>query len=92
MTETKIYTQKAWGLEDLFTSFDDPQYAATFDEVKQGVQSFTKYRDQLDASIDEDVFIGMITEYELIYKLVVRLNGFAQLAFAANTQYQKAQA
>ncbi len=72
MTETKIYTQKAWGLEDLYEGFDDPKYAATFDEVKQGVQSFTKYRDQLDANIDEDVFIGMITEYERIYKMVAR--------------------
>ncbi len=90
MTETKIYTQKAWGLEDLYEGFDDPKYAATFDEVKQGVQSFTKYRDQLDANIDEDVFIGMITEYERIYKMVARLNGFAQLTFAGNTQDQKA--
>jgi len=92
MTEIKTYTQKAWGLEDLYESFDDPNYAATFDEVKQGVQSFLKYRDQLDATITEDVFIGMLTEFEHVYKKVARLNGFAQLAFAANTQDQKAQA
>ena len=92
MTETTTYTQKAWTLTDLYQSFDDPEYEATFVKIRQGVQKFQDYRDQLKADISEDLFVNIITEYEHVYKLLSRLNGFAQLSFAADTQDQKAQA
>ncbi|MFN2303962.1 MAG: oligoendopeptidase F, partial [Anaerolineales bacterium] len=91
MTESTTYTQKAWALTDLYQDFDDPKYEATFAKIKQGVQKFQDYRDQLKADISEDLFVNIITEYEHFYKLVSRLSGFAQLSFAADTQDQKAQ-
>jgi oligoendopeptidase F len=92
MSETKTYTQSAWSLEDLFKDFEDPKIEATFEEIKNGVENFEAYRDQLTADISEDLFISIITEYEHFYRLISRLNGFAQLAFAADTQDQTAQA
>jgi oligoendopeptidase F len=91
MTE-QVFTQAPWSLKDLYEGFDDSKYKAAFEEVKAGVEEFQAYRDQLKPEISEDLFIGIITEYEHFFRLMSRLNGFAQLAFAADTQDEKAQA
>jgi len=88
----QVFTQAPWTLKDLYEGFDDPKYEAAFKEVKAGVENFQAYRDQLQPEISEDLFIGIITEYEHFYRLMSRLNGFAQLAFAADTQNERAQA
>lgn len=88
----QVFTQAPWSLIDLYEGFDDPKYKAAFKEVKAGVENFQAYRDQLQPEISEDLFIGIITEYEHFYRLMSRLNGFAQLAFAADTQNERAQA
>ena len=92
MTDQKTYTLTPWNLTDLYSSFDDPQYRAAFDEVRRGVENFQAYRDQLTPDISEDLFISIITTYEHFFRLVSRLDGFAQLAFAQDTQNQTAQA
>jgi len=91
MTDTP-YSQIPWSLKDLYEGFDDPKLEATFDELKAGVQNFQSYREQLTPAINEDLFISIITEYEHFFRLMSRLSGFAQLAFAADTQDQEAQA
>ena len=92
MTDQKTYTLTPWNLTDLYSSFDDPLYRAAFDEVRQGVENFQAYRDQLTPDISADLFISIITTYEHFFRLVSRLDGFAQLAFAQDTQDQTAQA
>ena len=92
MTQKSTYTQNPWSLKDLFDGFDDPKYKASFEEIKKGVKAFEVFREQLTTDISEDIFINIISEYERLYKLLSRLNGFAQLAFAADTQDQQAQA
>ncbi len=92
MTKTQTYTQSSWSLEDLFQGFDDPAYEAAFEEIRQGAQKFQSYREQLVPQINEDLFISVITEYEYFYRVLNRLYGFSQLAFAADTQDQSAQA
>ena len=91
MTE-QVFTQAPWSLKDLYEGFDDPEYEAAFEQVKAGVENFQAYREQLTPELSEDLFISIITEYEHFYRLMSRLNGFAQLAFAADTQDEKAQA
>jgi oligoendopeptidase F len=88
----QVFTQAPWTLKDLYEGFDDPKYEAAFKEVKARVENFQAYRVQLKPEISEDLFIAIITEYEHFYRLMSRLNGFAQLAFAADTQNEKAQA
>lgn len=92
MTKNQTYTQSSWSLEDLFQGFDDPAYEAAFEEIRQGAQKFQSYREQLVPQINEDLFISVITEYEHFYRVLNRLYGFSQLAFAADTQDQSAQA
>jgi len=92
MTQKSTYTQNTWSLKDLFDGFDDPNYKASFEEIKKGVKEFQAYREQLTPDISEDLFINIITTYEHFYRSMSRLNGYAYLAFASNTQDQEAQA
>ncbi len=92
MTKPKTYAQTPWSLKDLFDGFDDPGFHQSFEEIKQGVENFQAYREQLSPDISEDLFISIITTYEHFYRLMTRLDGFAQLAFAQDTQDQEAQA
>ncbi len=91
MTDQK-FTQTAWSLKDLYEGFDDPKYHAAFEKIKAGFESFQAYREQLKPEINEDLFISIITEYERYYRQLSRIYGFAQLAFSADTQDEKAQA
>jgi oligoendopeptidase F len=91
MTE-KTYAQSPWTLEDLYDGFDDQKYERTFQEVQQGVKDFESYRDKLSPDISEDLFVEITSTYEMFYRLINRLYGFAQLAFASDTQDQEAQA
>ena len=92
MTDQKTYTQAPWSLKDLYSGFDDPKFAAAFKEVEKGVEKFQGHRDQLKPDIKKELFVTIITEYEQLYRLLSRLNGFSFLAFASDTQDQKAQA
>jgi oligoendopeptidase F len=90
MTDTT--SQSPWSLADLYQGFDDPQYEAAFDEIRQGAERFQAFREQLVPEISEELFISIITEFEHFYRLISRLGGFTQLAFAGDTQDQAAQA
>jgi oligoendopeptidase F len=92
MTQPTTYAQSPWSLKDLYEGFDDPRYEATFEEIRSGAQTFQGYREQLSPNISEDLFLSIITEFEHFYRLMNRLDGFVQLAFAADTQDQAVQA
>ena len=92
MTDTSTYSQSAWSLEDLYQGFDDPAYQGAFKEIEKSAQMFQAYREKLVPEISEDLFISIITEYEHFYRILSRLHGFSQLAFAADTQDQASQA
>jgi len=92
MTQPTTYSQSPWSLKDLYEGFDDPRYEATFEEIRSGAQTFQGYREQLSPNISEDLFLSIITEFEHFYRLMSRLGGFVQLAFAADTQDQAVQA
>ncbi len=91
MTETPTYTQSPWKLDDLFNDFDDPALESTYEKIEATVAHFETYREKLTDDIDAIVFNEIIAGYEAIHKLATRIGGFAELAFSANTQDQKAQ-
>jgi len=92
MTQKSEYTKNPWSLKDLFDGYDDPKYEASFEEIQTGVEAFQAFREQLKPDISEDLFKNITATYEQFYRKMSRLNGFVQLAFAADTQDQKAQA
>ena len=91
MKKNEIYQQTAWSLSDLFTGFDDPNIKRTYQLLEEMVNKFEEYREALTPDIDESLFMEIIKGMEAIQKLGTRIGGFAELAFAANTQDQKAQ-
>ena len=91
MNKNEIYQQTAWSLSDLFTGFDDPNIKRTYQLLGEMVSKFEEYREALTPDIDERLFMEIIKGMEAIQKLGTRIGGFAELAFAADTQDQKAQ-
>lgn len=91
MNKNEIYQQTAWSLSDLFTGFDDPNIKRTYQLLEEMVNKFEEYREALTPDIDERLFMEIIKGMEAIQKLGTRIGGFAELAFAADTQDQKAQ-
>jgi len=91
MNKNETYQQTAWSLSDLFTGFDDPNIAKTYQLLEEMVSKFEEYRESLNPDIDLSNFMDIVKGMEAIQKLGTRIGGFAELAFAANTQDQKAQ-
>jgi len=91
MTE-KTYSQSPWKLDDLFTGFDDPEIETSFKKIEDVTKTFQDYRSKLTTDISTDLFLNIITTYEKFFRLMIRLDGYAQLVFAGDTQDQTAQA
>jgi oligoendopeptidase F len=89
---SELFSQSAWSLADLFPSRESAEVQAAFDELEQRTQDFEKLRPQLTSSITEGDFLQTLRLYEGLNHLAYRLNGFAGLSFAADTQLQAAQA
>jgi len=91
MNTKNTYTQSPWSLDDLFHGFDDPAIDEAYQMLESKVSGFEQYRTQLSAEISEQKFKEVVKNLEEMEKIGYRLYGFANLAFAANTQDQKAQ-
>ncbi len=91
MNQPETYSQTQWSLDDLFTGFEDPAIEATYEKINAMVERFEQYRDQLSPDISESLFMEIVGGMEAAEKMGYRLYGFAELAFAADTQNQKAQ-
>lgn len=91
MNPTETYAQTRWKLDDLFTGFEDQTIETTYQNLKDLVGQFEKYREQLKPDIRESLFLEIVSGMEAIEKMVYRLYGFAELSFSADTQDQKAQ-
>jgi len=91
MTE-KTYSQAPWTLDDLFKGFDDPEFEATFKTIEDEAKTFQDYRSKLTPDINEELFVSIINTYEKFFRMMIRLDGYTQLAFAGDTQDQTVQA
>ena len=91
MTE-KTYSQAPWTLDDLFKGFDDPEFEATFKTIEEEAKTFQDYRSKLTPDINEELFVSIINTYEKFFRMMIRLDGYTQLAFAGDTQDQTVQA
>ncbi|MFZ3150969.1 MAG: M3 family oligoendopeptidase [Anaerolineaceae bacterium] len=91
MNPNETYAQTRWKLDDLFTGFEDQTIETTYQNLKDLVGQFEKYREHLKPDISESLFMEIVGGMEAIEKKVYRLYGFAELSFSADTQDQKAQ-
>jgi len=87
---TKTYTQKRWSLSALFPSHDSPEFNGAMESVEEAVSIFEEIRPKLTANIDEDAFQEIVKALEEITHQIHRLNGYAGLWLAEDTQNQDA--
>ncbi len=89
MTEqTYEFQQKRWSLADLFPGPNSPELEAAFLQVKQMVSEFVQVREQLTPDISNADFLALARRYEELSDLLYRMNSYAGLAFAEDTQNQ----
>jgi oligoendopeptidase F len=87
----QTYSVKKWDLGELFSGFDSPELQGAFDNVEEQVASFEGVRGKLNPEIDAETFLDIVCASEETVRLIKRLDGFAGLSFAADTQNQNAQ-
>ena len=85
------YPQSPWSLNDLFPSHDGPEMKAAFAELDALVSAFEALRPSLAADMPVEAFLDVIRKLEAIHHLASRIDGYAELAFSANTQDQAVQ-
>ena len=85
------YSLSPWSLEDLYPGFNTPELESAFDRIEEQVASFEGLRSRLTPDMDSGMFMEVLRASEDFTRLLVKLDAFAGLAFAADTQDQAAQ-
>ncbi len=90
MTNTS-YVQGPWSLRELFSGLDAPEIQKEIGELEQQVQAFEALRPGLSPTLAERDFAAAVGAYDALLRKLSRLDGFAELSFAENTQDPKVQ-
>ena len=85
------YKLSRWSLVDLFPGMDSPELENAFDQVDEQVTTFEGVRGKLRADMSVGEFLHVVKTSEEMARIVNKLDAFAGLAFAADTQNQAAQ-
>ena len=70
---------------------DSPELETAFDQIEEQVTTFEGVRGKLRADMPVDEFLHIVQTSEVTTRIVNKLDAFAGLAFAADTQDQAAQ-
>ncbi|HEY5903508.1 MAG TPA: M3 family oligoendopeptidase [Anaerolineales bacterium] len=84
------YALSRWSLDEFFPGLDSPELESAFEQVKEQVASFEGLRPRLSPDISGEQFMDAVSASEQIIRLLRRVDAFASLAFAADTQDQAA--
>ena len=87
----KNYTQQAWSLDDLFPAIESEAVKTAVADLETLITAFEAFQPKLNAGISQTDFQPILDTFEKIVRQIGRLNGYAWLSFAANTQDQQAQ-
>jgi oligoendopeptidase F len=91
MTKTN-YAQGRWSLRDLYSGLEAPEIQKETEALEKKVQAFEVHRQELTPKLEPKTFAGMLKEYDALLRLLSRLDGYADLMFAQDTQDAKVQA
>lgn len=86
------YEMGPWSLDELFPGLDSPEVEEAIARLEEQASSFGEKRSLLSADLTGNLFQELLNEYEAMVRSASRLQGFAGLTFAADTQNQRAQA
>ena len=85
------YQEGPWSLDDLYPGFDTPELQAGLEQLKQQAEAFEALRETLSPEMDGDAFCEILEAYDALVRQASRVQSFASLSFAADTQDQQAQ-
>ena len=85
------YKLSRWSLADLFPGMTSPELETAFDQIEEQVGAFEGVRGKLRADMPADEFMHVVKTSEQMARIEHKLDAFAGLAFAADTQDQSAQ-
>jgi oligoendopeptidase F len=85
------YKLSRWSLDDLYPGMKSPELENAFDQVEEQVTAFEGVRGKLRADMSVGEFLHIVKTSEEMARIVHKLDAFAGLAFAADTQDQAAQ-
>ena len=91
MTKTN-YAQGPWSLRDLYSGLEAPEIQADMQALESKVQAFEALRPGLSAKMAEKDLTAALRAYDALLRLLSRLDGFADLLFAQDTQDARIQA
>lgn len=84
------YKLSRWSLDDLYPGMKSPELENAFDQVDEQVTTFEGVRGNLRADMSVGEFLHVVQTSEAFTRIVHKLDAFAGLAFAADTQDQAA--
>jgi len=82
------YTQTKWSLDRLFSALDSPELETAFTHLEARIAEFEESRSDLVPDISTTKFLSILSESEQAARAANRINGFAGLLFAGDTQDQ----
>ena len=85
------YTQTRWSLTDLIPSAEKEDVEAAFNRLDEDIRRMEARRAELRPELAPETFLDLLRELEGISKQANRLEAFAGLWFAEDTQNQAAQ-
>jgi oligoendopeptidase F len=88
---TLPYTLSPWSLADLFPGLDSPELQDAFASIEAQVARFETVRTRLAPDMPVADFMEIVRQMEALSTEAYKVNAFANLAFAADTQDQAAQ-
>ena len=80
------FEQTAWSLDALLPARKGPELDQILAELEQHVAQFEASRERLLPDIGDDEFLELMRLYETIYLAASRVNAYAYLWFAEDTQ------
>jgi oligoendopeptidase F len=85
------YKLSRWSLDDLYPGMRSPELETAFDQIEEQVTTFEGVRNKLRADMPAEDFMHIVKTSEVTTRIAHKLDAFAGLAFAADTQDQTAQ-
>ncbi len=85
------YQMGPWRLDDLFQGLEAKELQDAIVRIEQDVSNFEEKRPLLEPDLSAELFQGLLHDYETIVRQASRLQSFAGLSFAADTQNQQVQ-
>jgi len=89
---TTPYVQGPWSLGQLFSGLQAPEIQTEMQALETKVKAFEARRAGLSPAISAGTFNAVLQEYDTLLRQLSRLDGFADLSFAEDTQDTKVQA